>query len=219
MKEQLNYPVSGYILLPPSQVPGYRGVDRIPALPFIPLLIEGEMDPAYVPEGSSDIWRFYPPGWRREAYKLYEENLAPGQDETDPFLLANLEAAHEIRRIIEPHVGFHEIFFCEIWDEHNPAEVEQPIEKNFLGYDIASCGGEFWSIILHGLFELDMEVRGSIIELNPPPSLVVQYRPLLNEQGLFSSVKPIPTFIQRYKQEVPSDANARFSIFRLLHVG
>ncbi len=177
------------------------------------------MDPAYMPEVSSEIWRFYPRGWRRDAYKLYEESLAPGQQELrSPFLLASVEVAREIKRIIEPHLGFHEIFFCEVWDENNPPKFEQPREQNFLGYDIASCGGEFWSIILHGLFELEMEVRGSTVELNPDPSLVSEYKSLLNEHGLFSSTSCVPEYIRRYKEEVQSDANASFCIYRLVQV-
>ncbi len=152
-----------------------------------------------------------------EAWVGYRFHL-PEQELRSPFLLASVEVAREIKRIIEPHLGFHEIFFCEVWDENNPPKFEQPREQNFLGYDIASCGGEFWSIILHGLFELEMEVRGSTVELNPDPSLVSEYKSLLNEHGLFSSTSCVPEYIRRYKEEVQSDANASFCIYRLVQV-
>jgi hypothetical protein len=84
-------PTHGFLLLPPSPVPGYRGVDRngigvwaerpptaprdYQWSPFAPLLLEGEMDPSYMPKKGDDaIWAFYPPGWGRDAYRLYEGN-------------------------------------------------------------------------------------------------------------------------------------------------
>lgn len=200
MKEKSKYfPFKGFMLLPPSPVPSYRGVDRHP---FQPALIETEMDSSIrLQEGESRIWVFYPAGWRRDAYRLYEENLVIGGDEL--FLLSNFEAAREIQRIIEPHIGSHEIAACEVWRLDSILSHEDVLEATLIGYDIAFAGGDFYSAILNGLF------------INPHLELVEEYKPLLNQYGLFSSMNPIAKYIHRFKELISSEADSEFCIFRL----
>src|SRR5262249_5502914 len=110
----VDFPVRGYMLLPASYVPGYRGIDRNP---FYPTFLESEME-MECDEGVpplEHIWQFYPLGWRRDAYKLYEESLADNRESDEGILLSTGEVAREIRRIIERHVGPHEILDCDRW--------------------------------------------------------------------------------------------------------
>lgn len=67
----LHKPEMGYLLLgpPPPKVPSYRGIDRNP---FEPLILEGEIQEIVLNFGN--IWELYPPGWRRDAYRIFEEN-------------------------------------------------------------------------------------------------------------------------------------------------
>ncbi len=62
----MNY--SGYLIFQVTSHP-YKGVDR---KLFEPILIDGELDPECLT--GEKIWEFYPAGWKRNAYKLYEEN-------------------------------------------------------------------------------------------------------------------------------------------------
>ena len=140
------YSLKGWMLLPASPVHGYRGVDRHP---FEPALFDEEMDAlAQVQAGESRIWVFYPPGWRRDVYRLYEENLIKeGGD--DLFLLSSHKVARDIQRIIEPHVGPHEIVACEILGlDSMPSPHDAMEEIPNLGYDVAYPGGDFYSALL-----------------------------------------------------------------------
>lgn len=202
MKERRkDYPLRGYTLLPPSPVQGYRGVDRHP---FVPTLLEEEMDSDAKPV-EPYVWTFYPPGWRRNAFRLYEENLVPGTgDELD--LIASKEAAQQIKGIIEPHIGLHEIVACQIWSLDYPLSDRAGDAENFLGYDIAYLGGDFYSAVLNGLF------------VNPAPALA-QYKPLLNKFGLFPTISVTPEYLHQFKQEARSEENAEFYVWGLELVG
>jgi hypothetical protein len=202
MKLQVdNYPLEGYMLLPPSPVADYRGVDRNP---FAPTLLLNELDPsAQVPEGATNIWLFYPPGWRRDAYRFYEEHTVQGTEDTLLSLLASLHAAQEIQRLIEPHIGYHEIVRCEVWDVDSMPPQYPVSEPDSLGYDLAYPGGDFYSAILNGLF------------LNPHPVLLDKYKQLLNASGLFSAPDPVPGYLGQFRQLVPSEEKTEFSIFYL----
>ncbi len=200
-------PHTGFLLLPPSPVPGYRGVDRSKAgllSPFEPSLIEGQMDPSYMPKkGGNAIWAFYAPGWRRDAYRLYEENMV-GDGKWDPILLSSREVAQSIREIIEPHLGPHEIVACDICDLNSVPSDEPEEKESHLGYDVAyPPGGDYYSAIKNGLF------------VNPSPHLVEEYRSLLNRLGLFPNAQPIPSYVHRFKELVQSEETAKFCIYRL----
>jgi hypothetical protein len=188
----------GFLLLPPSPIPGYQGIDRNP---FEPSLIRDEMSQSYGPEGSA-IWPFYPPGWRRDAYRLYEENLV-NDGTPNPFLLLSREVAHKVQKIIEPHIGPHEIVACEFWELDSLPSDEVESEATFLGYDIAYPGGDYYSAIYNGLF------------VNPHPELLAHYRSLLNQFGLFSNTKPILAYVRHFRELVLSEADSEFCIYRL----
>ena len=106
--------------------------------PFAPLIIsEGELlERARAIKEKPRISDFYRPGWRQDAYRIFEENK---------------EAAHEIVRIIEPHLGLHEIVHCEIWGLESLDKIDPPRPSGFLGYDVAYPGGDFYSAVLNGL--------------------------------------------------------------------
>jgi hypothetical protein len=200
-------PTSGFLLLPPSPIPGYRGVDRNKVgllSPFEPRLIEGEMDLSFVPKkGDNAIWAYFPPGWRRDAYRLYEEDMVD-DGKWDPILLSSREVAHRIREIIEPHLGPHEIVACEIGGLDTMLSDEVRDKTTFLGFDVAyPPGGDYYSAIRNGLFT------------NPDPELVLQYQQLLNQFGLFSNTKPILVYVSRFKELVLSETDSIFCIYKL----
>ncbi len=205
-----SYPIQGYLLEPPGPVPGYRGIDRNP---FTPSLIEGEYNPGTKPQqGDSRIWVWYPPGWRREAYRLYEENLVPGTGAILLDLLSSLNVAREIQKIIEPHIGPHEIVACAIWSLDSVPNEQAATEPSFLGYDVAYLGGDFYSAVLNGLFA---NPKGFY---NPHPILVNEYKHLLNEFGLFPTSRSIPEYHRRFRELVQSEANSQFYVYELSSV-
>jgi hypothetical protein len=198
------FPWKGYLLLPPSSVAIYRGVDRTP---FDPVILESEIDISIeVSDEDEGISPFYPLGWRRRAYRLYEENRVKGVYEGIS-LLTNIQTACEIKEIIEPHVGYHEIIGCEIYGLENNQLLKIPQGSNLLGFDIAYPGGDFYSAILNGLF------------INPAPLLLKEYFHLLNAHGLFISTIPIKGYLSRFRQQVPSESESEFCIYKLYSVG
>ena len=80
------------------------------------------------------------------------------------------------------------------------------IQDEFLGYDVAYPGGDFYSAIKNGLF------------VNPDMTLVKMYKHLLNSAGLFSSKEYIPEFVRHFKEVAPTEENSEFSIFNLFAV-
>lgn len=204
METNIKFPLRGFMLLPSGALEGYHGVDRHP---FEPALIDNEIDPEFQsPKDESCIWVFYPAGWRREAYRLYEENMIKGYEDNMLYLLYSHSAAFEIQRIIEPHLGPHEIVECEIWglDSLNSIPIlNEEKQPNFMGYDVAYFGGDNYSAILNGLF------------CTPHPELIAEFKQFLNEFGLFASTKPVLKYIRRFKELVLSEADSEFGIFRL----
>jgi len=193
-----NCAMKGFMLLPPSPVKRYRGVDR---QPFEPLLLEEDLS-AQVEKDDNRIWVHYPPGWRREAYRIYEENSAIAIEE-DLILLTNLKASREIKKIIEPHLGVYEIVICEVWSLNSVSLHGKDILANNLGFDIAYPGGDFYSAILNGLL------------VNSHPTLVEEFGSLINDFGLFASTAPIPDYVTRFRELVLSEADSEFVIFNL----
>lgn len=194
------FPWKGYLLLPPSSVAVYRGVDRTP---FDPVILESEIDITIeVSDEDEGISPFYPLGWRRRAYQLYEENRVNGVYEGIS-LLTNIQTACEIKEIIEPHVGYHEIIGCEIFGLEYKQLLKIPQGSNFLGFDIAYPGGDFYSAILNGLY------------INPAPLLLKEYFHLLNEHGLFRSAIHIGSYLNRFRKQVPSESESEFLIYKL----
>jgi hypothetical protein len=226
-------PTHGFLLLAPSSVPGYWGVDRKGGFgaraerpptaprdyqdsPFVPMLIDGLMDPSYCPKKGDDaLWAFYPAGWRRDAYRLYDENsVAHGKWDLDrPDLLTSREAAQKIREIIEPHLGPYEIVACDIWELNSVPADEAGDTATFLGYDVAyPPGGDYFSAIKNGLFTIPF----SYSEGPASPELVEEFRSMLNQFGLFPNTKPISSYLRRFKELVPSEADSGFCVYRLV---
>ena len=80
---------------------------------------------------------------------------------------------------------------------------------DFLGYDIAYAGGDFFSALRTGLF------GSPWFDGKPFPELLTEFRLLLNRFGLFPSVEPIARYVRRFKQQVPSENRAKFRIWSL----
>jgi hypothetical protein len=80
----MRFPVRGFMLFPAATVRGYRGVDRHP---FVPALTQevAELDGPVQTVGSC-VWPFYPKGWERDAYRLYEENLVSNTGENPGYI-------------------------------------------------------------------------------------------------------------------------------------
>lgn len=196
-----SYPLKGYLILPPSPVKGYRGVDRNP---FVPLVLnDGELlHKDHGEDNAPRIYEFYLPGWRQDAYRIYEDNTIEDLAE-EIELLKNREAARRIVKIIEPHLGEHEIVLCEIWGLESLGEVDPSKRSGFLGYDVAYPGGDFYSAILNGLL------------INPHPELASQYAHVLNENRLFPRPDNIPEFIGRFRSLVPSEGDSDFVVYKL----
>lgn len=196
----------GYILLPPSPVPPYRGVDRDPFLPSLTqdLLVE-DVPVDHETMGRGFVWPLCPPGWRRDAYRLYEDNVLC---EEDVNLLNDKQVAHEIKRIIEPHLGLYEVVACEISEPTNYTEPAF-VDGLFMGHDIAYLGGDYFSAIRAAFFGSPWFYG------KRDPKLTLKFKVLLNEFGLFSSPEPTPEFIRRFKEDAASEANSVFYIWSL----
>ena len=196
--------LKGFMLLPSSSEFSYLGVDRGP---FEPSLIDSEIDYSMpVQKGETKIWAFYPPGWRQNAYRIYEENLVKG-GETDCFLLSSLDATIEIQQILAVNLQNYDILECEIGPLDCIHNFSGENNFNFLGCDIAYPGGDYYSAIKNGLF------------CNPHPLLVSEYKHLLNENGLFNCLELVTKYLMKFRQLTISEANADFCVYRLFRVG
>jgi hypothetical protein len=203
---ELNRQLMGYMLLPVMRALPYQGIDRNP---FLPTLTQEVLDSAtpLVEGDQNHVWRFYPPGWQRDAYRLYEENSVP--DITDNlYLLANRETATAIKRLIEPHLGLHEIIFCGI------SNIEDNYRRDlndgtFLGHDVAYLGGDFFSAVRAAFF------GSRWFDEKSNPRLTLEFKSFLNQFCLFSITDPIPRFIHRFREEAPSEAHSTFYIWSL----
>lgn len=100
-----------------------------------------ELDPAaQPPKSQAPVWTFYGPGWRREAYRLYEEGVVCGSDQGLSLMGTN-ETAIRIEQLIEPHAGRYEILRCDV--SHPDAAIRPERAPNWseLGFDLAYPGG------------------------------------------------------------------------------
>lgn len=194
-------------MLPSSPVQGYFGVDREP---FLPTLLESELDPtAPVIEGASGIWEFYRPGWRKDAYRLYEENLAIEQSGTEPFLLSNIDSAKEIARIISPFVGQYDVVHCGIWTIDDHPRTYPVTSQQFLGFDAAYCGGDFFSAVRAGLF------GSPWFKGRPNEELLSEFRAMLNEYGLFKQPEDLTRYVRRFVELTSSEVRSKFFLWLL----
>jgi len=181
--------IEGYILLPQESCNGYYGIDR--GL-FEPLLIESEFEENIPGKKYTTVSSFFPPGWRKTAYELYEANQILVDDTFG--ILSDYEIASQIKNLIRPHLGDYEIFFTQITDQAN--DVGQ-LETCY-GYDFAYPGGDYYSAIR-----------------NASQSLQAKYGSQLNEYGLFNDPFLFEKYIREFKKEITSEAESTFWIFRL----
>jgi len=189
--------IRGFMLLPASRRDEYYGVDRFPFEPEIPANPH-----VYGPEpdGTLRCWIYWPLGWKRDAYKFYEEHKVMDCDE-QMFLIADLEAASEVQNMIEPHLGPYEVVEIEGWHPDIIASTNIETTKDSLGYDVAYLGGDLNSALYQ--------------YINLYPALEAGYKHLLNERGLFSSPYIISDYLKLFRETVRSEANAEFLAFRL----
>lgn len=203
MSDTVPVAAMGYLILRSSTQPvRYRGVDR---QPFTPVL--NDQDPDFLRPSARDvrqlpIWAFYSPGWRRDTYRLHDDHLLSRN--SDLQLLSSESAAREIVHLIEPHLGRHDIVFCEVFQLADlPVEMTVPAGAEFLGHDIASPGGDFSSAILNGLL------------VNPEPLLVERFAGALNQHGLFADHAPVLPYVTAFRQQVASQTDSELVAFRL----
>jgi hypothetical protein len=189
----------GYLLLLEGTVDGYRGVDR---RPFQPELLENEMTHS---PASTDLHRisdFYPPGWRRKAYRLYEEDAV--LRDGDIMLLSTLETAIELQELLRQYAKErYEIVEVTIFELKNDLASMSTSRAGFLGYDIAYPGGDFYSALLNGLL------------LNAHPELFRRYSSELNEFRLFRDLTIALEYLSEFLQLVETERASEFHVFAL----
>ena len=177
----------GYIILR-NRKTSYKGVD---GSIFEPELIENEFDPTNTSRNEK-ISSFYPKGWRRRAYQIFEDTHVSDLD----FLITDLTAAREIVSLIPSGHNSLAIFSCEIVRLNHP----ERINANF-GFDLAYLGGDFYSAIYNGL------------HCNPSPQLLQRW--YVNVNGLFASVDHANEYVEDFKNILASEMNAEFWIYAL----
>src|SRR5688572_29720497 len=150
----------GYILLINKSDNGYYGINRDL---FEPLLVETEFEKNIPNKQYTLISSFYPEGWRKKAYELYEANQI-AVTESDFYILEDYETAVKIQELIKPYIGDYEIFRTKVSDDINAFVQNGPS----FGYDFAYPGGDHYSAIKNGLF------------VNRSETLYKKYRSLLN---------------------------------------
>lgn len=201
--------MEGYLLLPTQGVPEYRGVDRDP---FEPAIVHEEIDEslAFQHKDSDLIWEMYAPGWRRDAYRLFEENMVQGQgDLSDLELIYTSDIAFAIQDIIQPYMGEYEVVACKVWKEGIQLSEHVLHEPPSLGYDIAYPGGDYFSAIRDGL---SLHPR---LHSEPSLELINAYGSLLNSFGLFSHVDPIMPYLTDFRKITPYEVKRTYCVYWL----
>jgi hypothetical protein len=132
------------------------------------------------------IWQMYPPGWRQDAYRLIEENLVPDISDEDGLfealdLINDYDVAQQVQCLIEPHVGPHHILHCALYEigTTRPLGIDDP--EAFMGYDVAYPGGDLFSAVAFGMFEVPVRMFD-----HPEPELIRRYKHLTNRYGLYA---------------------------------
>ena len=181
--------------MPKDSSTSYYGIDR--GL-FEPRLIESEFEVPVPNKKYKTVSSFFPEGWRKTAYELYETNEVPNDDNF--YMLADYDTACKIKDIIFPHVGEHEIFFIQISDKASDFVQALPC----YGYDFAYLGGDNYSAVKNGLF------------VNRSESLFAKYGARLNAHGLFNDPSMFQVYVADFKKETPSEADSSFWVHRLI---
>ena len=192
-------PINGYFILRPMGVGAYKGVDREHFEPELPS--EEEVAVTDIDEGGL-IWPLCAKGWRRNAYRLFEENMV--QEWADDYMISNLRAAQEILHLIEPNMGRHEIVECLVQPRIEIGKANAETSAKVVGYDVAYPGGDYYSAVLNGL-----------VHENRNQELEKKYSALLNNNGLFKEADPVDDYLRDFRNAVESEEDQDFCIYRV----
>jgi hypothetical protein len=187
--------LKGFMLLRTDRAGRYRGVDREPFEPLI-------QDDAHVPSQDSDaISDFYPTGWKHDLYRIAESDCV----DDCGFLFSRITTAVAIQERLTKHVGPYEIVWAEIAPVSGQLveETEGQVAGQFLGYDLAYLGGDFYSALLNGLV------------VNPDPALQAMFGASLNEFELFAARDAAPDYLAVFRTSVLSESMSEFYIYAL----
>jgi hypothetical protein len=201
--------VTGFMLLPVSEdATYYRGVDRDP---FQPLLVDAEIDPEIAIDAERrHIWEFFPPGWKRDVYRLFEEYVVHSPYD-DLFLLRDFETAEQIAQAISPRIGNHEIFQVSVFSlDALPIKLQDTVNSMFLGYDVAYPGGDYYSALKNGIL-----FRTARSASNDEEDYYTPFYPMVNQHGLFSHTNLIPSYLQCFRSHALSETQSEFVVYRL----
>jgi len=185
--------VSGYLILKQDQF-GYKGVDRKKIEPLFDSDINNTIT------NFNHIWELLPSGWRREAYKLFEENSIRYSNIQ---LIKSREIADKIKSIIPNTEGSFEIIKAHIYMNGEYIDMVKNKFLEFLGCDVAYLGGDFYSAIKNGLIN------------NPSEELLAKYFKCLNSNYLFEDEKIIPEYIIDFKKVTKSEQASEFHVYYL----
>jgi len=192
--------IEGFLILPVSGSDKYRGVDRGPF--FSTIGPEGTWANHTVVKNrlsSKPISSFE---WFRDASSIYDQNLVIDES-TDLELLQTLEVATEIHSIICDELGPHEIVHCTASSTSINAIADHAYGYDFIGFDVAYPGGDFYSAIRNGLF------------VNPDGKLLAAFGKHLNEYGLFSGIKSAEEYVPHFRSATQSESRSEFWTFGL----
>lgn len=184
----------GFMLLQTPYIDGYRGVDRNP---FEPLILDNELDPDVV--SFEAIWELYPKGWRRSSYKIFDENRVLHSIGTVE-LITTMEVARKIASLIPASEGKYEIVECRVF---SLPPIDYVKNSNFIGFDIAYPGGDYYSAIQAGLL------------FGPHPILARLFLSNLNFAKLFSDVDTLVPYLDSFQENVLSESKSEFVFYAL----
>jgi hypothetical protein len=187
--------IKGFFLIKERTEYKYLGVD---GEHFEPTIIGADLSSG---SRNKHIWELHPNGWKKDAIKLFEENMIEELPE-DIYLLNNINIAIEIKKMIESHLGKFKIIDCTIYQ----SKKETIKKSNIIGFDIAYFGGDYYSAILNGLI------------INPSSLLYEKYNASLNESELFTNYDLLEEYIFDFKNNVKSEENSDFCFYEIMSV-
>lgn len=161
-------------------------------MPFEPLFEEGAV---LAPARATRVSDFYPTGWRKNLYRLAEDDAVGDND----FLYRSVQVALRLQREFATRGRRYEVVWVHISPaEANPAPRDPPAGAHFLGYDVAYLGGDFYSAVRNGL------------HVNPDEDLLARFWSLLNENGLFDSTQAAIDYLAAFRQSSTTESASQF---------
>ena len=193
-------PPRGFCLVRYSSTDRYRGLDREP---FEPTIVDEELSGDVDTQVSvAEIWSLYPPGWRRDAYRIFEKNRAGAPAHKLP-LVSSLDSAAQILRILPMTEGPVEVLECIVDCAHLDAESRTCGTGDHLGFDAVYPSGDYYSAVKNGL------------HVNPHPILQSDYSRSLNQHGLFGTAQDVQRYLSHFRRSVPTESESEFIIVGL----